>query len=387
VTVSVRYADPAWRVDGVAKVTGSEVYTADLRLPGCLFGRALRSPYAHARITRVDVTRACAVPGVHAVLTGQDVAGHLIGRILRDMPVLALERVRFIGEKVAAVAAVDADAADEALALIEVEYEELAGVFGPLAALEPGAPVLHPDKQRYPGLPADLPDIPNLQSRLLRLKGDIDQGLDESDRVFEHVFTTPTVHQAYIEPHACVVYARPEGVEVWASNKSPFKLREILAGVAGLPLDRVVVHAGSLGGDFGGKGSFMDGPLCYLLSAASGRPVRMVMSYVEEFQAANPRHASVMRVRTGVKQDGRLWARDYQVVFDGGAYGAFKPVGHVGLNGALQGGGPYRIPHVRLEGMCVYTNNTPAGHFRAPGEAQTLFAVESATDMVAREMG
>src|SRR5439155_693934 len=187
----------------------------------------------------------------------------------------------------------------------------------------------HPDMRSYRGRPPDLPDIPNLQSRLLSQKGDLERGFAESDRVFDFTFSVPTVHQGYLEPHACIVSVRSDRVEVWASNKSPFKLRDILANLAGIPPAHVLVHAGALGGDFGGKGSFMDVPLCYALSAASGAPVRMVMSYAEELLAANPRHAAVMRIRTGVKSDGRFWARDYQVIYNGGAYAAFKPVGHM----------------------------------------------------------
>jgi CO/xanthine dehydrogenase Mo-binding subunit len=377
----------AIHVDGRDKVTGRERYVADLRLPGCLIGKALRSPLPHARIKRIDVARACQVPGVRAVLSGQDSANRLIGRILHDMPLLARDRVRFVGEKVAAVAAENHAAADEALSLIDVEYEELPSVFDPEHAIQPGAPRLHPDVRSYRGRPADLPDIPNLQSRLVSHKGDVERGFAESEHVFDFTFSVPTVHQGYLEPHACVVNARSERIEVWASNKSPFKLRELVASLAEVEPDQVLVHVGALGGDFGGKGSFMDVPLCYALSAISGAPVRMVMSYTDELMAGNPRHAAMMRVRTGVRSDGCFWARDYQVIYNGGAYGAFKPVGHVNLNGALQGGGPYRIPHVRMEGLCVYTNTTPRGHFRAPGEAQTLFAVESATDMIATQLG
>ena len=374
------------RGEGPEKVTGQSVYGVDVTRPGMLWGKVLRSPLPHARITNINTSKAKRLGGVQAVLTGQDLPRALAGRKLRDIPVLAQERALFVGEKVAAVAAESPDTAEEALLLIEVEYEELPTVFDPLEAMQPGAPILHPDLPSYEGLPEPVPEATNDFARRNWDRGDIEQGFAESEMVFEHTFTTQLVHQGYLEPHACVVEIDLSGrVQIWANNKSPYSLRGQLAEVTGLSRDQIVVNPCSIGGDYGGKGSFMDVPLCYHLARVSGRPVKMVMSYIEELMAANPRHPSVITMKTGIKKDGRIWARHVQMVFNAGAYGSFTPV--VRLVGARYAGGCYRIPHVHMESHMVYTNNVPCGHMRAPGEAQALFAVESHTDMIARELG
>jgi len=377
---------PVTRGEGPDKVSGKALYAADIVLPEMLWGKVLRSPFPHARIVHIDTSRARKLPGVWAVLTGRDLPFRRVGRMLCDIPVLARERVLFVGEKVAAVAAEDPDVAEEALLLIDVEYEELPAVFDPLEAMEPSAPVLHPDMASYVGLPKPVPSINNVFAQNTWAKGNIAQGFAESDLVFEHTFTTQLMHQAYLEPHACVVKVDDSGrVQVWVNNKAPFTLREHLAAAWGLPEDRITLNPCSIGGDFGGKGSFMDVPLCYYLALHSRQPVKMVMDYIQELMAANPRHPSVVTLKTGVKRDGRLWARQARVVFNSGAYGAFKP--RVYLRGADHSGGVYRIPNVHIDSHMVYTNNVPCGHMRAPGKPQVIFAVESQMDMIARELG
>ena len=372
--------------EGPEKVTGHTIYGVDVTRPGMLWGKALRSPLPHARIVHIDASRAAQVPGVHAVITGDDLPTTRVGRFLRDMPVLAQGRVLFIGEKVAAVAAESPEAAEEALLAIDVDYEELPAVFDPVEALRPGAPILHPDVAGYEGLLNHLDGPTNDYCTEARSKGDLEQGFAESDLVFEHTFTTQLVHQGYLEPHACLVELDPTGrVQVWANNKSPYLLRQQLAHGAGLPEDRIVVVPSNIGGDFGGKGDFMDVPLCYHLARVSGRPVKMVMSYLEELLAGNPRHPSVITVKTGLKRDGTLMACHVHQVFNSGAYGAFSP--RVLLPGARRAAASYRIPHGKVEMHMVYTNCIPCGHMRAPGEVQAVFAVESHMDMIAREMG
>ena len=372
---------------GPAKVTGVADYAADIILPGMLYGKALRSPYAHARIVRVDTGRAKSLPGVRAVVTGADVQGMMVGRRMRDMPVLAWDRVRFIGEKVAAVAAEDPNIAEEAARLIDVEYEELPAVFDPLEAMRAGAPVLHDNPAAYEGAYLPIPEIPNVCSYYKTEHGDPDQALAEADQVFEHTFRVAPIHQGYIEPHACVVSVEPDGsAEVWASNKAPFSVRSILAATVGIPEEQVHAHIMHVGGDFGGKGSFMDVPLCYLLSRAAGRPVKMVMTYAEELVAGNIRHPGVITLRTGVMRDGRMVAQTANLIFNSGAYGAFKPVENVNIGGANSVGGAYRIGNVRGESTMVYTNNVPAGHMRAPGGPQMLFALESHIDLIAKAL-
>ena len=373
------------RGEGPDKVTGKSVFAADVVLPGMLWGKALRSPFPHARIVSIDTAQARAVPGVHAVITAADLPEALVGRRLRDMPVLARGRVRFAGEKVAAVAADDLDAAEEALLLIDVEYEELPQVFDAEEAMTPGAPVLHSAMLDYQGLPQPPSGLDNVFAHITWGKGEVDQGFAESDLVFEHSYNAQLMHQAYIEPHACVVSVEPSGmVQAWVNNKDPYVLRGQLAAVWNIPEERIVLNPCNIGGDFGGKGSFMDVPLCYYLSLHSGRPVKMVMDYIQELMAANPRHPAVMTIKTGVKRDGTLWARQARVVFDSGAYGAFKPT--VYLRGADHLCGVYRIPHARIDSYMVYTNNVPKGHMRSPAKPQVVFAVESHMDMIAREL-
>jgi CO/xanthine dehydrogenase Mo-binding subunit len=377
---------PVGRAEGPEKVSGAAVYPADINLPGTLVGKCLRSPYPHARIVSIDASAARRVPGVHAVLTGFDIPDLLVGRMLRDMPILARDVVRFVGQKVAAVAADDADIAEEALTLIEVEYEELTPVLDLLEALEPSAPILHPNFPTYSGRSNRPQEHPNLVDHNTWRKGDIEQGFAEADYVFEHTFHTPHQHQAYIEPHASVVYLDAEGrVQVWLNSKMPFQVRQQIAEGIDQPLDQVRINPAFIGGDFGGKGSFMDTHVGYWLSKATGHPIRMVMTYVEELMAANPRHPAVMTFKTGVKKDGTITARHAKLIFDSGGYAAFKPAR--GVNYGSHAAGPYKMGHMQVDAYMVYTNHVPCGSMRAPGDPQAMFASEAQLDLIARELG
>ena len=375
--------------EGPDKVTGRSVYAADVSLPGMLWGKAIRSPYPYARIVSIDTSAAEALPGVHAVVTGKDMPDAIIGRRMVDMPVLAQGVVRFVGEKIAAVAAVDKETADEALLLIDVVYEELTPVYDAEEAMQADAPDLHPDMESYPGLPQPPSGIRNAFAHITWEKGDIEQGFQESELIFEHTFNAQLMHQAYIEPHACLVSVDPgeqgDQVQIWANNKDPYMLRDQLARAWSLPAESIVLHPSTIGGDFGGKGSFMDVPLCYYLSKHSGRPVKMVMDYIQELMAGNPRHPAVMTIKTGVMKDGTIKARQARAVFDSGAYGAFKPT--VYLRGADHLCGVYKVPHARIDSYTVYTNNVPRGHMRSPAKPQVVFAVESHMDMIADALG
>ncbi len=376
---------PTQRLEGPEKVSGGAIYAADVDLPGMLRCKVLRSPISYGRIKKIDAVHALELPGVHAVATGEDVKGLLIGRKIYDMPILADGVVRFIGEKVAAVAAESEAIAEEALGLIEVEYEEMPALLDPLEAVKPSAAQLHPGVQSYRGLlhPIDAPT--NVFVNMHWRKGDVESGLREADLIVENMFTTQPVHQAYIEPHACVVQARDGSAsDIWACSKVPFALREQMATAFRKNTEDFIVRPVFIGGCFGGKGDFMDVPICYLLSLKSGRPVKMVMDYAEEFVAGNPRHAAIVRVKSGVKKDGRLVAHQMEYVFDSGAYGAFKPQGY--LVGPKEAAGPYNIPNVYIEEKIVYTNKIPCGHMRAPGDPQGFFANESQMDLIARRL-
>ena len=378
--------NPTPRIEGELKVSGAAKYTADVNLPRMLWGKLLRSPIASGKIKSIGTSKAEALAGVHAVITGQDCTGLKIGRRLYDMPILADGEVRFIGEKVAAVAAESEQIAEQALNLIEVEYEETAPLLDPVEALKPGAKLIHPDVMNYKGLPKPLEEPTNDFVYVTWGKGDPEAGFRQADVIVENTFTTPVVHQSYIEPHSCVVSAADDGsAEFWSCSKVPYGVREQVANALKLQADKLNFNPVYIGGDFGGKGDFMDLAVVYLLSKKAGRPVKLVMDYEEEFAAGNPRHASIIHVKTGVKKDGTLVAHRMSFTFDSGAYGAFKP--NAFLNGPHLSAGPYNIPHVFIEEHMVYTNKIPCGHMRSPGDPQGFFANESQMDIIAKRLG
>jgi CO/xanthine dehydrogenase Mo-binding subunit len=377
---------PTPRVEGELKVTGKAQYSADVNLPDTLWGRCLRSPIAYGRIKRIDTSKAWQVPGVKAVITGQDVTGLRIGRCIYDTPVLADGVVRFIGEKVAAVAAETNLAADQALELIEVEYEDLEPLLDPVEAAKPGAPVLHPDLLSYKGLPVPVEMLSNVFAYLKWGKGNIEEGFKQADVIVENTYTTQVTHQSYLEPHACVVKTEPSGgAEVWSCSKTPFAVRGQLSNCIGVAKEKLIFHPTHIGGDFGGKGGFMDVPVAYFLSKKSGHPVKVIMDYTEELTAGNPRHPSIIKIKTGVKKDGTIVAHHIDFLFDSGAYASMKPAGY--LIGASTCAGPYKIANCLIEERMVYTNKIPCGHMRAPGDPQGFFANESQLDIVARKLG
>ena len=376
---------PTTRSEGREKVSGTAIYATDVVLPNMLCAKALRSPIPYGRIKKIDTSQAEALPGVRAVVTGADVKGLLIGRKIYDMPVLPDDVVRFIGEKVAVVAAESEEIAEAAVELIDVEYDELEPLLDPLEAAQPSATLLHPGVQGYRGLLHEIKTPSNVFVDMTWAKGDVEAGFRDSELIVENSFTTQPMHQAYIEPHSCVVRAKQSGGgDVWACSKVPFALREQMATAFRRGPSDFVVRPCFIGGCFGGKGDFMDVPVCYMLSLKGGRPVKMVMDYSEEFIAGNPRHAAIIRVKTGVKKDGTLVAHRMEYIYDSGAYGAFKPQGY--LVGPKEAAGPYKIPHVFINEKIVYTNKIPCGHMRAPGEPQGFFANESQMDLVARRL-
>jgi carbon-monoxide dehydrogenase large subunit len=376
------------RAEGPEKVTGRSLYAADVNLPGMLWGKILRSPYPHARIRRIDTSRASRAPGVKAVLTGEEIAGRFIGKQLRDMPVLCWEVARFVGDRVAAVAADTPEAAEEAVALISVEYEELPAVFDPLEAMQPSAPRIHENVASYDGAPKQrlALDVPNGLTRLAWRKGDVEEGFRKAHLILEHTFRIPARHQGYIEPHAATVAIEPDGrIQVWVSAKNPFGVRSQLAKAIGVAEERIRVNVVNVGGEFGGKGDAVDLPVAYFLAQKAGRPVKIVMSYAEELMAGNPAHPTVVTVKSGVMRDGRIVARRLRAVHASGAYAALK------ANAALAtwhyAGGLYRVESADIEFLQIYTNTVPGGYFRSPGSVQFFFALESHTDILARALG
>jgi len=372
------------RVEGEAKVSGQAAYAADINLPEQLWVKMLRSPMPHGRIKKIDIQQAMKIPGVKAILTYADVQGVKIGKKIIDMPLLADGVVRYVGEKIAAVAAENEASAEAAIAQIVVEFEELEVVTDLIEAAKPSAPVIHPDVMSYQGLLHELDRPTNVFVALNWQRGHVDDAFAQADLIVENTFTTPMVHQGYIEPHCCTVKAGGKGAEIWASSKSPFGMRDHLGLALGLRTEDIIVHPGYIGGDFGGKGDANDIAVCYVLSKNTGRPVKFLMDYTEELVAGNPRHASTTTVKTGVHKNGIIVAQHITVLFDSGAYGSYRPQGY--LVGAHSAAGPYKIPNLLIEEKYVYTNKVPCGYMRAPGHPQVYFATESQLDIIAEKL-
>jgi CO/xanthine dehydrogenase Mo-binding subunit len=376
------------RVEGREKVSGQAQYAADYALPGMLWAAFVTSPTPHARVVSVDATAARAMKGVHAVLTGRDLGERYFGRRLFDWPVLAWDRVRFIGDYVAAVAAESREIAEAAAAAIEVEYEELPAILDQDEALVEGAPILHPEPEKYvfmgPPKRAPIPHV-NVQGYEAAGKGDIEAGFAQADRIVEGTYSTPRMFPGYIEPRATLVWIDGEEiVHVISTTKSPFILRRQLSISSGVPVEKIIVEACWIGGDFGAKGHSVEEFHCYYLAKATGRPVKHVRSYSDDIQGTCIRHASRTTVKAGVKRDGTITAMQIKIVFDGGAYAAGKIVPNI-LPGRIPKT-PYNVPNAKIERMAVYTNTVPGGFLRAPGDVQILFALESHLDVIAREL-
>lgn len=375
------------RVEGADKVSGQALYGADVHFPDTLWGKILRSPYAHARIVKIDTAKAWQVPGVKAIVTGKDEPEHYQGKSIRDIPVLCWDKVRYIGDKVAAVAAESRDAAEEAVSLIDVEYEELPAVFDVLDAMKPGAPVLHDNAPGYDGAPKEIMAEAgtNVVNKLTFGKGDIEKGFAEADLVLEHTFRMPMHHQGYLEPQSFLVKIDNDGkVNAWASTKGPFGTRGQFAKAVGIPANQIRLQAVHVGADFGGKSGAGELPICYFLAKQAKRPVKIILTHTEELTAMNPDHYTVVKVKTGVKRDGRMTARSLQAIHGTGAYAGMKP-GRASIGGAGSAT-PYRIDNSYMEALQVYTNTVPCGFWRAPGAIQAVFASESHMDLIAREL-
>ena len=356
-----------------------------------LWAAFAKSPFAHARIRSISTAEARSVPGVRAVLTGRDIGPRAFGRRLADWPVLAVDKVRFIGDRVAAVAAETRAAAEEAARLVSVDYDELPAIFDPLDALAPGAPLLHEHPEAYAFIGGVRPKQAhgNIQGSRLQVKGerDLEPLFAAAHRVFEHRFRTPRLHHGFIEPHALLVFIDAAGtLHVHTPCKSPFWLRGQLAAVTGLAPEKIVIESSSIGGDFGGKGLVIEEFACYFLARETGRPIKAVMSYVDELGTTCHRHSAEIRLRTGVDAAGTFLVHEAEVTYDGGAYAGAKPTPGLVPSGTGFATVPYRVPHARIDVRTVYTNSLPAGHMRAPADVQTVFAWESHVDMMAREL-
>ena len=373
------------RMDAPGKVTGTAIYAADFALPGMLTGRVLRSREPHARLVRVDTSRAARLPGVRAVITAADVPDVRYGGALKDETVFARDTVRYVGQPLAAVAAATPEAAAAALAAIAVEYEPLTPVLDLAAALAPGAPLVHPEWRAYTALPI-LHRDGNVANRARIVVGDVERGWAEADRVFEHRFTTAVVHQGYTEPRAAVASWDASGqLTVWSNTQLPFEVQSTLAEILAMPPGRIRVIVPGIGGAFGGKLRVGVEHFAALLARRCGRPVKLLTTSEEELTAAYPRQGTLVELKTGVTRDGRITAKEGRIWFDTGAFAGSGP--GVASVATLVLAGPYRIPNLFLEGYAVYTNKTNCGSFRAPSGPQANFAVESQMDIIADALG
>ena len=393
------------RVDALEKVTGAAQYGADVLLPGMLYGKFVRSKHPHAKILHIDTSEAEKLPGVRAIITQEDVES---GR-----RVFATDKVLYLGEPIAAVAATDPDIAEEAVDLIKVEYEVLPVVQDVMEAIKPSAPHLHsgdtkdgPTRRAIKAklkkfeddssqdhsteideLNAQLKDLEdelyyNISAETHSAAGDIEQGFAESDLVVEDTYIIPRVHQTYMEPHVSVADVESTGkVTVWASTQGPFAIRSGIAGTLGIPLNQINVIPTTMGGGFGGRfGVVLTHVPAVLLSQKTGRPVKIQMTREEEFTDGRPAPGCVIKLKTGVKNDGTILAREGLAFWDSGS------ISGASIGSTIRLRGVYKFPHLRVDAYGVYTNKSGTAAYRAPGTPQVAFAGESQLDEIARRL-
>jgi CO/xanthine dehydrogenase Mo-binding subunit len=386
---------PLKRRDAEPKLRGDARYTDDLHLPGLLHARLVTSPYAHARILRIDCDAARRTPGVVAVFTGHDLLPEGPEPAERARHLLARDKVIYAGQPVAIVVAESPYVAADAAALVEVEYDELPAVVDPLAAMTPEAPVIRPKELEGEwaeagmhatvsgGEELDVRRLPaNVTNAVRFQRGDVMQGFASADVVIERTYRTPFVHQAYLEPHASVAVPRPDGgVTIYTTTQGQFYCRNVTATTLGLPHEMVTIVPMEVGGGFGGKTVLLE-PLVAALASRLGRPVKLVLTRTEEFLLATPAPAAIFELRAGARRDGTLTALRARVIFDSGAYpGAPVTIALLLL------GGTYRWEHLDLLGYEVLTNKPGTGAYRAPGVPQATFALEQLIDELARAIG
>lgn len=365
------------RIDGRMKVTGEARYAADYEMPGMLWCKMARSPHPHAKIIDIDTSRAEKLPGVKGVLTAEDFGGWKWGWMpkTRDESPLAMEKVRYLGEAVAAVAAIDEDIAEEAAGLIDVEYEVLPGVFDPEEAMKDGAPQVHDYVKN------------NLSWDFHMDFGDVEKAFRESDLVREDRFETGRVITGYLEPPAAVALWDSSGITIWPAKQSPYFVYRHLAACFDLPLNKVRVIQPFIGGGFGGtKNDSLAGDFCSVMfSRMTGKPVKFVYNMEEVLRTCRRRHNMIVYNKMGMKKDGTITAMQSRVIADGGAYTAIGPL-TMYLTGCISTL-PYKLPNFRHDAYRIFTNNPISAAMRGHGSTHTRFAAEIQMDMMAEELG
>ncbi len=376
-------------LDAVERVTGTVPYTLNFELPGMLHVKLLRSPHAHARIRRIDASAAERLPGVVYVLTGPKLRELPVnphyGVVILDKPIVAIDKVRYVGDIVAAVVAVDEDTAADALDHIEVDYEPLPAVFDAEEALRPGAPLLHeelpPQRATFADIIVSREPGTNLCNHFKLRKGDVEEGFRQADHIFEGVYSTPAAQHCPFETHVVLARWEPDGrLSVWSSTQTPSSVRADLADLFRLPQSKVRVLTATLGGAYGAKSYIHLEPLTATLALATRQAVKLALTRGEEFLEIT-KHPSKFYMKTGVKKDGTITAREIVCYWSGGAYADISP--RLIKNGGYASPGPYRIPHIKVDSYAAYTNLPPAGAFRGYGAPQGHWAGECQIDDIA----
>lgn len=376
------------RLDAVEKVTGSAMYVHDLELQGMLYAKVLLSPYAHARIKKVDISRAKELPGVWAVLTGNDLP-YKVGLYLVDKSILAVDKARYQGEPVAAVAAETEEIATRAIELIEVEYEELPAVLDVREAIKKDSPLVHENLGDYKYMKGVFFPEPgtNIANHFKLRKGDVERGFSQSDYIVENEFYLPQVNHVAMETHTSIAQWKPGGkIKIWSSAQSPFAVRNLLSEGLDIPHENIEVIVPYVGGGFGGKAGIHFEPLVTCLSRASGgRPVKFTASREEEFNSVPVRQGLLSKIKTGVTSEGKILAQEIEYLWDSGANADYGV--NVTRAAGAAGAGPYEIENIKIDSYTVYTNKIYGTAYRGFGHLEVLWAVERQMDIIADKLG
>lgn len=375
------------RLDGVEKVTGDAEYVQDIKMAGMLYAKIKTSPHAHARIKNIDVSKAKALPGVKAVITGAD-AYQRLGIYMVDRPILAVDKVRYYGEAVAAVAAIDEDIAEKAVDLINVEYELLPVIQDVEEAVKPETVLVHEDLGSYRTIDGVYFPEPgtNIANRFKVRKGDVEKGFKEADLIIENKFEQPQVLHIPMETHSVIAkWGAEDKVKIWSSAQSPFAIRDLFSVAMGVPMENIEVIVPYIGGGFGGKSGIHQEPIAAILSKyAKGKPVKLIATREEETSTLPCRQGLVARIKTGVKFDGKIVAEEIEYLWDAGAYADY------GVNISRAAGysavGPYEIDNVKVDSCTVYTNHVFGTAYRGFGHAEFFWAVERQRELLAKAL-